>query len=139
MSYAFQEQFANAIHPVPDAYAPVPAAAIRIPSLRLRIRIENPLAAGKLLKAISATGRTIVSAFSWAGTKLAKSHSRKRLRVCETVPLGDKRFIALVQVDGRQFLLGGGAASVSLLAQLDSSSAFSDALKQACELNGMKA
>ena len=43
----------------------------------------------------------------------------KQLRVAETVQLGDKRFVAVVQVEGRKFLIGGGASGVSLLTQLE--------------------
>jgi hypothetical protein len=42
----------------------------------------------------------------------------KRLRVAETVSLGEKRFVSIVCVEGREFLIGGGASGVSLLAQL---------------------
>lgn len=42
----------------------------------------------------------------------------RRLRVTETVSLGDKRFLSIVEVDGVSFLIGGGSASVSLLAPL---------------------
>ena len=42
----------------------------------------------------------------------------RRLRMIESVPLGEKRFAAILQVDGQQFLVGGGSGSVSLLAQL---------------------
>lgn len=43
----------------------------------------------------------------------------KQLRVAETVSLGEKRFVAIVQVEGQRFLIGGGAAGVSLLTELD--------------------
>ena len=55
--------------------------------------------------------------------------NRKRLRVCETVPLGEKRFVAVIQVDDKQFLVGGAANSVSLLAQLDKPAEFSGMLQ----------
>jgi hypothetical protein len=42
----------------------------------------------------------------------------KRLRVAETVSLGEKRFVSIVCVEGREFLVGGGTSGVSLLAQL---------------------
>ncbi len=42
----------------------------------------------------------------------------KRMRVSETISLGEKRFVAIVTVEGREFLIGGGAAGMSLLAQL---------------------
>ncbi|HTV16385.1 MAG TPA: flagellar biosynthetic protein FliO [Acidobacteriaceae bacterium] len=44
----------------------------------------------------------------------------KQLRVAETISLGDKRFVAVVHVDGQKFLIGGGTSGVSLLTQLDS-------------------
>lgn len=43
---------------------------------------------------------------------------RRRLRVSETVSLGEKRFISIVEVDGTAYLIGGGSAGVSLLTQL---------------------
>jgi hypothetical protein len=60
---------------------------------------------------------------------------KKRLRVCETVSLGEKRFIAVVQVDQEQFLVGGSPTSISMLAHLEDSPKFSDVLRQHCELN----
>ena len=42
----------------------------------------------------------------------------RRLRVSETVSLGDKRFVSIVEVDGVDFLIGGGVANVSLLTRL---------------------
>jgi hypothetical protein len=44
----------------------------------------------------------------------------KRLRVAEVTSLGDKRFVALVSVEGREFLIGGGSGGVSLLTPLAS-------------------
>lgn len=43
----------------------------------------------------------------------------KRLRVLDTVSLGEKRLVALIQADGGRFLVGCGATGVSLLTQLD--------------------
>ncbi len=43
----------------------------------------------------------------------------KQLRVADTVSLGEKRFVAILHAEGRKFLIGGGATSVSLLKQLD--------------------
>jgi len=56
-------------------------------------------------------------AWTWVQSKYALT-ATKRLRVAETVSLGEKRFVALVCVEGREFLVGGGASGVSLLAQL---------------------
>jgi flagellar biogenesis protein FliO len=42
----------------------------------------------------------------------------RSLHVRETAPLGEKRFVALVDVDGERFLIGGAAGSVAVLATL---------------------
>lgn len=42
----------------------------------------------------------------------------RRLRLCETLPLGERRFVAVVQVDDREYLIGASATQVQLLAQL---------------------
>ena len=47
-----------------------------------------------------------------------------------TVSLGDKRFVALIQIDGLQFLVGGGATNVALLAQLNGKESFGDLLQE---------
>lgn len=47
-----------------------------------------------------------------------------------TVSLGEKRFVAVIQIDGLQFLIGGGASNVALLAQLDGKGAFGHLLKE---------
>ncbi len=54
---------------------------------------------------------------SWLHAKYTMS-SVKRLRVTEMVPLGEKRFLAVVSVEGREFLIGGGASGVSVVTQL---------------------
>jgi hypothetical protein len=59
----------------------------------------------------------LTRAYSWLHARY-KSTATKRLRVHETVSLGEKRFVALLSVEGREFLIGGGSAGVSLLAQL---------------------
>lgn len=43
----------------------------------------------------------------------------RNLRVCETLPLGEKRFLAIVQIEGRRFLIGATNQSISLLDRLD--------------------
>ena len=60
------------------------------------------------------------SAWRWVCAKRQAQQSSKRLRVVETVSLGEKRFAAVLCIDGAQFLIGGGANNVSLLASLES-------------------
>ena len=46
-----------------------------------------------------------------------KQHSVKQLWVCETLALGERRMLAVVEWNGRQLLLGGTATSFTLLAE----------------------
>jgi Flagellar biosynthesis protein, FliO len=73
--------------------------------------------------------------WAWRLTRrLVRTHqAKKRLRVCETLSLGDKRFIAVVQVDGEQFLLGGAPNALSILAHLKGERTFPDILRERCE------
>jgi flagellar biogenesis protein FliO len=47
-----------------------------------------------------------------------RSRPARQLRLCETLTLGERRFLAIVQFQQEQFLIGGTATSVALLAQL---------------------
>jgi flagellar biogenesis protein FliO len=69
-------------------------------------------------------------AWGWLKARQVARSSTRRLRVAETVSLGEKRFVAVVQVDGRHFLLAGGPTNIVLLAQLDAQDAFEDVLKK---------
>jgi flagellar biogenesis protein FliO len=42
----------------------------------------------------------------------------RRLRVLETLALGERRFLAIVEFDRQEFLLGGSGSSLLLLARL---------------------
>jgi flagellar biogenesis protein FliO len=66
----------------------------------------------------------------WMKTRRLARSSGRRLRVAETVSLGEKRFVAVVQVDGRHFLLAGGPTNIALLAQLDPKDDFEDVLRK---------
>jgi len=44
----------------------------------------------------------------------------RRLRLCESLPLGERRFVAVVEFERSRFLLGGTSASLVLLARLGS-------------------
>jgi flagellar biogenesis protein FliO len=69
----------------------------------------------------------------------AARSTSKRLRVAATVSLGEKRFIAVIQVDGREFLVGGGATNVALLAPLNARESFDDLLTGEMKLPDMVA
>jgi len=46
---------------------------------------------------------------------------QRRLRLCESLPLGERRFVAVVEFEQERFLVGGTSASLILLAHLDNS------------------
>jgi flagellar biogenesis protein FliO len=77
-------------------------------------------------------------AWGWLQALSGARSSTRRLRVAETVSLGEKRFVAVVQVDGRHFLLAGGPTNIVLLAQLDAKDAFEDVLKNTLTDPGRK-
>lgn len=56
------------------------------------------------------------------GSLFMLPQKHRRLRVNETVSLGDKRFVSILEVDGRSYLIGGGSGSVALLASLPTGS-----------------
>jgi len=91
------------------------------------VRVVLPRTAGVGLASIF---HGLVSACNWAFKQLQSRQARKRLRVCETVSLGEKRFVAVVEVDGEQFLVGGASGSVATLARLEPSPEFSEVLKR---------
>jgi Flagellar biosynthesis protein, FliO len=54
----------------------------------------------------------------------------RRITVCETVQLGDKRMVALLKVDDRHILIGASANSVSMLTEIPAQPAFSKVLSK---------
>ena len=42
----------------------------------------------------------------------------RQIQLCETLSFGDRRFIALVVVEGQKYLVGGAGNSISLLTSL---------------------
>ena len=52
-------------------------------------------------------------------TFLSRARSRqKQLAVVESVALGDRRFVSVIQFEGQRFLVGSAPSTVTLLAQL---------------------
>jgi flagellar biogenesis protein FliO len=42
----------------------------------------------------------------------------RRLRLCESLPLGERRFVAVIEFEESRFLVGGTSSSLVLLADL---------------------
>jgi len=76
------------------------------------------------LRPFGNSGGLLSRAWSWIRSRQAGRTSARRLQVATTVSLGEKRFLAVIQVDGAQFLIGGGATNVALLAQLHPKDSF---------------
>lgn len=72
----------------------------------------------------------LVRGWSWLQEKSGASPT-KRLRVADFTALGEKRFVALVKVEGREFLIGGGASGVSLLTKLETAEEPASELRRA--------
>lgn len=43
----------------------------------------------------------------------------RRLRLCESLPLGERRFVAVIEFEQSRFLVGGTSGSLVLLARLE--------------------
>ena len=56
----------------------------------------------------------------WCRLLSLTRRSPRRLRLCESLPLGERRFVAVVEFEDFRFLLGGTSSSLVLLARLDS-------------------
>ena len=59
--------------------------------------------------------------FAWLkplAAKLCAVRPPRRLKLVENLPLGEKRFLALVEVGGRQLLVGSTPTSISLIERL---------------------
>lgn len=66
------------------------------------------------------------SGWEWIERARLAQAGARRMRVIETVSLGDKRFASILQVDGAQFLIGTSATSVQLLTRLDAKAGEAD-------------
>jgi len=88
------------------------------------LRLLDPRRVGRRLR------QQLEQAWRWLLARRASQIAGRRLNLCESVSLGEKRFLALVQVDGQRFLVGGAAGSVSLLAQLEAAGEFTGILRK---------
>ena len=77
--------------------------------------------------------RKILQGVSWVLKNVRVQPARKTLRVCESVSLGDRRFVAVIQVNEQRFLIGGGTGSVSLLSQLPETAKAPSATRHSAE------
>ena len=107
-----------------EEYGPQPASA----AYQLTRRTEPETSPLRILSRAASCLQNLLTQLVAQAKKVQVCKSRKRLKVCETVSLGEKRFVAVIQIDDQQFLLGGASGSVSLLAQLEQSTEFAKVL-----------
>jgi flagellar biogenesis protein FliO len=63
--------------------------------------------------------RLLSAATRWTQT-ISWKRRENQMRLCETLSLGDRRFLAVVLVEQQKYLVGGAPNSVALLAKLPS-------------------
>jgi flagellar biogenesis protein FliO len=63
-------------------------------------------------------GAALVSRIRGAFSKVSFERRARQLKLCETLSLGDKRLLALVECGNRRFLIAATAQNVSLLETL---------------------
>ena len=118
----------TALPAVSELARTVPA---RTKSNQLKPPLPFPaLADGASLRTLQKNYGLLRRFFDWVRAHPLGRSSTRRLQVGETVSLGEKRFVAVIQIDGLEFLIGGGATNVALLAQLNGKESFGDLLQE---------
>jgi hypothetical protein len=97
-------------------------------SLRSPQLVPPPPPYRAIFRTVQNATEMLSSAWQWIQERQVTRSNTRRLHVATTVSLGEKRFVAVVQIDGQQFLVGGGATNVALLAQLDSNQSLNSLL-----------
>src|SRR5438132_10706609 len=59
----------------------------------------------------------------WKRVLRLSRRAPRRLRLCESLPLGERRFVAVVEFEAARFLVGGTASSMVLLSRLSGAGA----------------
>lgn len=67
---------------------------------------------------LSGTAGTIFKSLWQSISSAVKTRRPRRLRVCETLSLGERRFLAVIEFDRQEFLLAGTGNSLELLGRL---------------------
>lgn len=55
----------------------------------------------------------------WERVLRLSRRAPRRLRLCESLPLGERRFVAVVEFEQARFLVGGTPSSLVLLSRLE--------------------
>ena len=79
----------------------------------------NGAGSGTLWAAVGRIFAVVSERAAGVHKSLKRRRSARRLRLSETLSLGEKRFLAVVQFQQQEFLVGGTGNSIALLARLD--------------------
>jgi hypothetical protein len=103
------------------------------PAKENETKVEEPAEPVKEAEPKSAPPQPLANGLLTRGWAWLKKNNKfavtKQLRVAETVSLGDKRFVSVIQVDGQKFLIGGGSSGITLLTQLGAAETAGNALQ----------
>lgn len=90
-------------------------------TIRRRASVQPPRITGDAL--LQAMGNHVRAAWRWLERRRSAHFAARRLHVTETLSLGEKRFVSIIEVDGTQYLIGGSAENVQLLTRLEAQEA----------------
>lgn len=88
-------------------------------AVKTAMSFEEGEKCGALRRASFAQRLRRVLAAGWRTVHGIASKPVRRLRVCESLGLGERRFVAVVEFEQSRFLVGGTSGSLTLLAKLD--------------------
>jgi flagellar biogenesis protein FliO len=87
------------------------------PERGLRSGMVNSMATEALRISSDRFRRRVIAL--WGRVLRLSRRTPKGLRLCESLPLGERRFVAVVEFERMRFLLGGTPSSLVLLSRLD--------------------
>jgi flagellar biogenesis protein FliO len=67
---------------------------------------------------VAASGFRARATEVWERVLRLSRRAPRRLRLCESLPLGERRFVAVVEFEAARFLVGGTPSSMVLLSRL---------------------
>lgn len=82
------------------------------------MNLSVPIAEEKTARAGAAVSK-LASFFRRIASAVHDRRGARRLRLCEILPLGEKRFVAVVEYGAERFLLAGTPQRISLLKRFD--------------------
>jgi flagellar biogenesis protein FliO len=82
------------------------------------MNLSAPIAEGQAAPLASA-GSRFFSFLKRAASAACAHRSERRLRLCEMLPLGEKRFVAVIEYGAEKFILAGTPQRISLLQRIE--------------------